>query len=234
MSADRRADEKEAENMNEIHRMFYDDTAEKKRIARSYRNKNRKGKGRIRFSFENMSPRERKELNGPVMEYNMRSPMQWKAFKKMPRDLRGEYLQGVVNQFHPTQQALADMFAVSKSTLIRSMNDLGIECEGKGKDSEEWRRWIGTTMAAGEDEYDSREAVAEEASDQGEEDAVQCEPDDACSTENCEDQDGFEVRKVDDMVVNATPSEIAQLLTILCGTQRRVVRISFGDSHLYL
>ena len=213
----------EADKMDEVQRLFYQETAEKKRIAHGSRYTNRKGKGRIRFSFENLSAKERKELNGPTITYKMDKPMSLQDFRQMPEDIRRMYLQNLMERFHPTQSALAEMFGVSKSTLIRSMREIGVKMPpGHGKDTAEWSSWLAQDSA--------EEAPAEKTADERHDEPETAEP--MPSQPKPDDAEPFAVHRAEELVVNATPTELAQLLSILSGPRRRVFHISFGHGIL--
>ena len=61
------------------------------------------------------------------MSYNMKAPLGWKDFKKMPADLQQEYIQGLVDRFSVSLSTIGkDVFGVGKSTLSQHMRNNGI------------------------------------------------------------------------------------------------------------
>lgn len=222
--------------MNEAAQVFYADVREKKRTSYGVHNHNRTGKGRVRFPSDHLTNKQRREMSGPMRQFDMSGPMPWQDFKQMPEDLRGEYLRNVIERFHPTQQAMADMFHISKSTMIRTLNELRIRVTGKGRSTPAWNAWLSAAqiqpeapdeiadedLLIGVPEYDT-EAVQDGGAD------ASGGPPDSGSAPDTADADRFSVCRADNLTVNATPAEVAQLLTLLSGPQRRVFRISFGD-----
>lgn len=102
--------------------IFRTECAEKKRTARgSFNRLSHAGKGaRVKMPSDYMTKKERDKMNGEVQSYNLNSPMKWAQFKKMPDDIKREYINSIVEKFDPQQRAIAEMLGVSSWTL----NDL--------------------------------------------------------------------------------------------------------------
>ena len=74
---------------------FVDDVREKKRTARGYYNKVRKG-GRMKLPYDYLTAKEKKSLNGEVTTYSMNERIPWKQFKFMPVDIQREYIDKLI------------------------------------------------------------------------------------------------------------------------------------------
>lgn len=99
--------------------IFRTECAEKKRTARgSFNRLSHAGKGgRVKMPSDYMTKKERDKMNGEVQSYNLNSPMKWAQFKKMPDDIKREYINSLVEKFDPQQIAIAEMLGVSTRTL---------------------------------------------------------------------------------------------------------------------
>ena len=135
--------------MTDYEYVFHQDVREKKSVGRNIRYKNRTGKGGVKMPSDYLTKKEKKMLNGDVTTYDMGKPMAWAEFKRMPDDLQRNYMQGMVDKFHPTQKAIAELFGTTKNTVAYRMRCLNISCSGKphgGKnldfDSKAWDAWI--------------------------------------------------------------------------------------------
>ena len=135
--------------MNDYEYTFKQDSKEKKSIGASARKMNRTGKGPIKFPSDYLTPAQKKKLNGPCNSYDMGKPMSWQDFLKMPEDLQRLYLQGIMDKFHPSQRALAELFGTSKGMIAGKLKEFGIASSGqprggKNKNFNEvaWDAWI--------------------------------------------------------------------------------------------
>lgn len=108
--------------------VFVSDCAEKKRNAWGMHNKkSHTGKGgRINFPSDYLSKEERKKMNGECVTYSLNRPMKWDEYKKMPDDIRRQYIENLQNRFDVMQIDLARMFCVSQNTIYLEMKKLGV------------------------------------------------------------------------------------------------------------
>lgn len=89
-------------------------------------------------------------MNGEVQSYNLNSPMKWAQFKRMPDDIKREYLSTIISKYNPQQKALAEMFGVSRNTVCFMFKELGIPFRGNvsetrtGRNDEFWA-WVKST-----------------------------------------------------------------------------------------
>lgn len=108
--------------------VFRSECADRKRTARgSFNKRSHAGKGgRVKMPSDYMTKKERDKMNGEVQSYNLSSPMKWAQFKRMPDDIKREYLSSIISKYNPQQKALAEMFDVTQNTLYVTCRELGI------------------------------------------------------------------------------------------------------------
>ena len=145
--------------MTDCEYVFHQDVREKKSVGRNIRYKNRTGKGGVKMPSDYLTKKEKKMLNSDVTTYDMGKPMTWAEFKKMPDDLQRNYMKGMVDKFHPTQRAIADLMGVSDPTIVRFMEMCNIKpSSARGKrnvafDKIGWEAWIaGSNIPKASDE----------------------------------------------------------------------------------
>lgn len=115
--------------MNDEEYTFVTDCAEKKRTAWGAHNKrSHTGKGgRISFPSDYLSKEERQKMNGECVTYSLNRPMMWKEFKRMPDDIRRQYIEGLQTRFDVMQIDLSEMFGVTPNTIGLEMKKLGVK-----------------------------------------------------------------------------------------------------------
>lgn len=116
--------------MNDEEYTFVTDCAEKKRTAWGAHNKRShtgKGGGRINFPSDYLSKEERQKMNGECVTYSLNRPMKWQEFKRMPDDIRRQYIEGLQARFDVMQIDLAEMFGVTPNTIGLETKKLGIK-----------------------------------------------------------------------------------------------------------
>ena len=108
--------------------LFVTDCADKKRTARGIHNKRtHTGKGgKVRFPSDNLSRKELNAMNGEVVTYSLNKPMKWDEYKRMPDDLRRQYIENLQKRYDIMQKDLADMFGVSVETVRLETKKIGI------------------------------------------------------------------------------------------------------------
>ena len=113
-----------------------------------------------------MTKKERDKMNGEVQSYNLNSPMKWAQFKRMPDDIKREYLSTIISKYNPQQKALAEMFGVSRNTVCFMFKELGIPFRGNvreartGRNDEFWA-WVNSTNEVMRDASEEPSPVAE-------------------------------------------------------------------------
>lgn len=190
--------------MKDAEYLFYTDCAEKKRIARSTASRNRTGKGAVRMPSDYLSRKEVESMSGEVKTYDLSKPMTWRQFKKLSDDLQRMYLESLDEKFKPTTGMLSEMFGIASCSIRQARDRLGMKpLRGKGNVPAK-----SMPDRAGFDAWlHAEENVACEATVEKPEFSVSCA----------------------DFDVVATPDELATLLKIVAGSDRRRFKISFGE-----
>ena len=99
--------------MNEVENFLREDGVEKRSAGRAAYTKGKSHRG-CTLPCDNASKKELKQLNGEVVEMNIKKPMSWKSFKKMPKDLQEEYLVFLHNEFGATLTDIALKLGLSR------------------------------------------------------------------------------------------------------------------------
>jgi DNA-binding transcriptional regulator YiaG len=108
--------------------LFYEDSRDKKNVARSARYKrthNGKG-GRMKLPSDYMTNKEIKAMSGEVKTYRLNDPMKWEEFKEMPDDIRVTYIKLLREKYNVPDRYLAKMLGISQSLLKKENARLGI------------------------------------------------------------------------------------------------------------
>ncbi len=147
---------------------FEEDVREKKKIARSARNKHRNG-GRVRLHSDNLSNKELKAMSGEVKSYKLNEPMKWAEFKYMPDDLKISYVKQIRERFNVSDSRIAHMLGISQNSFSGHIRRLGLGL-GRGtgnqkSDMEGFLAWCnGNTIPAADQVQEPPEAERQKAS----------------------------------------------------------------------
>ena len=107
---------------NEAEIIFRQTEKERKRIGRGA--KSRKSGSRSKFCglpSDNLSRAERMKLNGDVKVYNLNKPMKWDQFKKLPHDLRVDYIKKL-SAMGANREDITDMLGIKPATYSAFMS----------------------------------------------------------------------------------------------------------------
>lgn len=157
--------------MNDYEYTFREDVREKKAAGRgAYAKKGGSKSKRCSLPSDNLTPAQKKALNGDVKNYDLRSPMNRAAFKKMPIDLQEEYIRRIAAAFGVSCAAInRELFGNCCNTLHLHAKRKGIKLptqRGK-KDAEVclvmFRNWIKGEYLPGSmvDRYPEPDVVGE-------------------------------------------------------------------------
>ena len=126
------------------------DCKEKKRIAQgAYHKKNgSKSKG-CHLPHEDLTAAEQKKLNGPVKTVGLDRPMKITEFRTLTADKQRLYLEYLRDNYHPTQDNLAEMFDVSTRTMFRLCKGLKITMGRKGQSPTKTQRAMWEAFCGG-------------------------------------------------------------------------------------
>ena len=105
--------------------VFEQTVKDRKRTARgAYAKKGGSRSKRCSLPSDNLTAKQRKELNGEMKTYSLNQKMTWVEFLEMPKDLQLEYLDILTNRYGGRRMDIAFMFGVSGNTL-------GMYCKNK-------------------------------------------------------------------------------------------------------
>ena len=92
----------------------------KKQIAHSAaKKKNGSRSKRCSLPSDRFSKSELAKMNGEVLSYHMREPMEWREFTKLPADLATEYMNALIASFDVGAKHIAKMLGVTPNTLTK-------------------------------------------------------------------------------------------------------------------
>lgn len=108
------------------------------------------------------------------MSYSIGKPMAWAEFTKLPKDLKEEYMNNLIEKYNANARTMADVFGVSVATVFRVVKNDGLNVtflKGKhpsGEKYEAFKRFMDGDVGIEEnitvDDIKVFENVSEEAS----------------------------------------------------------------------
>ena len=125
-------------------RELLEENREKKITARGARNRRgHTGKGgAVVLPSDNLTRKQLEAMNGKCETYYLGKPMIWLDFKRMPDDLKIEYIKKLRAKYSVPDAALAKVMGVSESTFGKCIRELNL---GQGRAaSVAGRKWYGT------------------------------------------------------------------------------------------
>ena len=102
------------------------DVKEKKRIAQGAKYKKHAKKG-CTLPSDNMTPAQKRKLNGEVKTMAMNKPITWAELNSYPADVQREYINGLREKYQATDRMLGKMLGVTDSAVQIKRKDLGGE-----------------------------------------------------------------------------------------------------------
>ena len=106
--------------------IFHTDVAQKKSIARSSKHRrSHGGRGGCELPSDCLSKKELRKMNGDVKEYKLNEPMSYSEFKKMPEDLRREYLKRIIQRFDAPRGYIGKMLGCGSVAMANQFGALG-------------------------------------------------------------------------------------------------------------
>lgn len=120
--------------------------------------------GAVKFPSDFLSRKELKAMSGECIKYaSLKKPMTWEEFKKLPDDLKVEYIKSIRERFGVPDKHIAEMFGCSACTLSLWLKDL--KCSGKpssGNKQWEKEKFYAWRSGADTDTVEGTEEVTEE------------------------------------------------------------------------
>lgn len=129
--------------------LFRQTEIEHKKLGYGDKHKKRGGGRYVRLPSDHMTKKEREAMNGEVTTYTMNRPITKAELYRWPTEIQLEYLQGLVDKFHPEQAYLSEMLGTSKPVVCNMLKTLGIKTDRRGPntgtpmDKDGWKRFIG-------------------------------------------------------------------------------------------
>lgn len=146
--------------------VFIKDSAEKKRNARGYYQKNRTGKGRVRFPDDNLTRKEKAGLSKDLGTYKMGEPVYWKEFRTWPAEFQKEYFEKLDERFNVGSPKIAKMMGCGQTTIAELRKKLGCNRSVDAKkptlaEINEFEHWIRTFRGVdiSETPYETKKVV---------------------------------------------------------------------------
>lgn len=109
---------------------FEYDSYRKKNIAHSAARRKCGSKSKkCSLSTDNMTRKQWEERCGTIVSYHVGRPMVWAEFIELPKDLKEEYMNNLIQKYSVNARNMADMFGVSVATVFRAVKkeDLNVE-----------------------------------------------------------------------------------------------------------
>jgi len=121
--------------------MFNDDVREKKKLAGQARY-HKRGSKKCNLSSDRMTHKQWLERCGKVVTYNLKKPILWQDFCKLPVYVQKEYLLNLIQEYQTTASDLAKMFGIHPQTVTKycGSEEIGIRFSPGKRMSKEKRK----------------------------------------------------------------------------------------------
>ena len=114
--------------MTDAEYLLRQDIREKKSAARSARARVSGSKSKYcGLPSDKLTAAQLKRRNGPVHTYNVTTHLSYKEFKKLPDDLKLQYLSDLTHTYRVPMKAVAAAMGCGESTLSRCLSDIDFE-----------------------------------------------------------------------------------------------------------
>lgn len=104
---------------------FISDVKEKKSVARSGGKKGKSRRG-CTLPSDNLSTKEKRQMNGDMVSISMDRPMSYAKFQSLSAEMQKEYLQHIIDNYGGNTARIAGMFGVEESQVKKLRQDLNI------------------------------------------------------------------------------------------------------------
>lgn len=151
---------------------FEYDCYRKKNVAHSAaRRKGGSKSKKCSLPSDHMTQKQWNERCGQVMSYNIGRPMAWAEFSQLPKDLKEEYMNNLIEKYNANARTIAEVFGVSVATVFRVVKTDGLNVtflKGKhptGEKYEAFRKFMDGESGMDEEVVVNNIEVAEEPSE---------------------------------------------------------------------
>ena len=152
---------------------FEYDCYRKKTVAHSAaRRKGGSKSKKCSLPSDHMTQKQWNERCGQVMSYNIGRPMAWAEFSQLPKDLKEEYMNNLIEKYNANARTIAEVFGVSVATVFRVVknDDLNVTfLKGKhpaGEKYEAFRRFMTGDIGSEDDAVVDDVEVIKETSEE--------------------------------------------------------------------
>ncbi len=110
------------------------DVLQKKRIARSAKNKVGRKSG-CKLSTDHMTRKEWEKMNGECITVNLNAPISWEAWKALPKRMQEEYYNNLADTYGVGREQIAQMMGCSAEAvrLYAKQNGLDLRIRKRGE-----------------------------------------------------------------------------------------------------
>ena len=116
--------------MTDIEKEFFDDVRGKKQMANSSRHrKNGSRSKKCTLTTDRLTNKQIRERHGETIVYNLKKPMKWSDFKRLPDHAQEEYLMFLRDDFGTTATDIAKMFGVIASTVLKHIDAKNLDIQ---------------------------------------------------------------------------------------------------------
>ena len=130
--------------------VFKSEVAERKAIARSASKKKGRGGRYVRLPSDNLTAKEKKEMNGKMATFYLDRPHTYQELNEMPIDMQKEYLERVLKEYKPSLQDLAKMLRRDANDIRNLLKELNVSMPARTRRNKveqfNWRVFIGDVM----------------------------------------------------------------------------------------
>lgn len=150
---------------------FYDEVKERNAMkSGAFHKKNGSKSKKCTLPSDNLTPAQKRKLNGPVKEYELHKPMSWADFKAMPADLQQAHLDYIQRRFRIGSHTISiEVFGLSSYALKSYAKGHGLELVSfkgvhvKSATLERLKCWLGGVDESEPVTEESTEAVVVDA-----------------------------------------------------------------------
>lgn len=123
---------------------FISDVKEKKSVARSGGKKGKSRRG-CTLPSDNLSTKEKRQMNGDMVSICMDRPMSYTKFQSLSAEVQKEYLQNIIDKHGGNTSRIAYMFGIEESQVKKIRQSLGIISKyAFGNESIPWMEFLGS------------------------------------------------------------------------------------------
>lgn len=141
--------------------VFNQTSWERKRVGRGVFSQKKGSRSRkCSLPSDYLTAKQKKELNGEMISYNLERPMTWTEFKFMPVAIQEKYIINMRDKYKGRMSDIAEMMGTTSNNLDNHMRQKGYreKCAfGRGSKHHATEEWIGFLKEHGKLPYPSEE-----------------------------------------------------------------------------